>query len=61
MVETEFHEGMRTTYSFCLLSIHEFGGKWRDGQYGIFLKQIYLFLVSRTMSEDGSGGKSKFS
>ena len=30
-VEAEFHEGMTIADSFCLLSIHEFGGKWRDG------------------------------
>ena len=44
-----------------LLSIQEFHGKWRDGWCGNSLKHIYLLLVYTTMSEDGGGGRSKFS
>ena len=44
-----------------LLSIQEFHGKWRDGWCGNSLKHIYLLLVYTTRSEDGGGGRSKFS
>ena len=53
-VEAKFYEGMRSTDSFWLLM-------WLRWLMWKFLKQIYLFLVSRMMSEDGGKGRSKFS